>query len=341
MIDIAAYIGRLVREHELVIIPGLGGFLTNFHASAIHALSNRIEPPGRHIAFNTRLQENDGLLANHLQKKLDLSYKDALVLVETFAEFCKTELDNGQNISFENLGILSLNARGNIEFSPNLSINYADEYFGLPDIIAPRIQRKKQHEAVIQFHPHAKEKIKSHAPLIRKIAAIAIPFIFLSVFAYFSKDEIKNIYQQSASVFSFSSDSSNEISNEETLNIANDVKDKQADLPFETAKETVEEEPIVVVNVETDSEIVYNESPVVENGNFHIICGAFNNKDLADKLILQLDSEGFKSYLAGQNATGLYRVSASNFSNRLEAVEQLRWYQANRNKEAWLLVEEL
>ncbi|NOR88084.1 MAG: hypothetical protein GQ527_10775, partial [Bacteroidales bacterium] len=188
MIDIAAHIGRLVREHELVIIPGLGGFLTNFHPSAIHALSNRMEPPGRHIAFNTRLQENDGLLAHHLSKKLGLSYKDAINLAETFASFCKNELKEGHYISFEYLGVLSLNSHGKIEFSADLSINYDDSYFGLPDIIAPRIQRKKDYEPVIQIHPQAKEKIRTHAPLIRRIAAIALPLIMLSILAFFAKD---------------------------------------------------------------------------------------------------------------------------------------------------------
>lgn len=339
MIDIAAHIGKLVREHELVIIPGLGGFLTNFHTSAIHALSNKITPPGRHIAFNTLLKDNDGLLAHDLAKTAKLSYKDSMALVEIFAEFCKKELQNGNNISFENLGILSLNNGGNIEFSPNLTVNYADEYFALPDIIATQIQRRKNYEPVIQIHPATKEKIKKQGPMIRKIAAIAIPFIFLSVFGFYAKDSIKNIYQQSASVFSLPNDSTEKTDSEKQtlfVPIENDLllNDNNKETPTTNSEEDN-------INKETKAEIVLNETPLEVKGNYHIICGAFSNKDLADQLIIKLESEGFQAYLAGQNNIGLYRVSSSNFSNRDKAVEQLKWFQTHKNKDAWLLSEEM
>jgi hypothetical protein len=334
MIDIAAYIGKLVRTHELVIIPGLGGFLTNFHPSSIHALSNRIEPPGRHIAFNSQLKDNDGFLAHALSKKLELNYKDALTLVEAFTQSCLDELEDGHNVSFENLGILSLNATGNITFSPDLSINYADDYFGLPDIIAPRIIRDRQYEPVIQLNPKAKESLKSNARLIRKIAAVAIPFIFLGLFAFFAKDSIKNMYQQSAAVFSFNTvDKASP--NNGPAKVLEETEDK-------AAPEKVEEQTTSVDSAsEPKAEIIYDEAPSTAKGSFHIICGAFSHKNLAVKLVQQLNTEGFSAYIAGQNNGGLYRVSSANFSIRGQAVAQLRWYQANRNKNAWLLEEDL
>ena len=349
MIDIAAYIGKLVRTHELVIIPGLGGFLTNFHASNIHAFSNRIEPPGRHIAFNTLLKDNDGLLAHHLTKQTNLSYKDALNLVEIFAEFCKTELQNGNSISFQNLGILSLNKSKNIEFSPDLSINYADEYFGLPDIIAPQIQRNKDYEPVIQIHPQAKEKIRTIAPMLRRVAAIAIPLMILSIFVYFTRDQIKSAYQQSASVVSFQNNSqinstskpikAHTLPISETKKTITD-KDKTAKSNIETSiKPATISHP--ALNSGNNTEVICDEAPVSYQGNYHVICGAFSKKKLADRLINKLEKEGFKSYIAGQNSIGLYRVSLANFTDRSQAVKQLRWYQSNQNKNAWLLIEEL
>ncbi len=76
-------------------------------------------------------------------------------------------------------------------------------------------------------------------------------------------------------------------------------------------------------------------------GGYHVIGGAFSNKDLADKLIEKLKADGFEAYIAGQNNIGLYRVSTANFSSRKEAVEQLRWFQNNVNQTAWLLHEDL
>jgi len=330
MIDIAVHIGKLVREHELVIIPGLGGFLTNFHASTLHAISNKIEPPGRHIAFNSQLKDNDGFLAHSLSNNSSLSYKESLNLVETFADFCQEELTNGGQISFENLGLLSLNKSGHIEFSADLTVNYDDQYFGLPEIIAMPIQRHKKHEAVITLHPEAKKKIKSQAPIIRKIAAVALPFLLLSTLIWFVKEPIRNYYQQSASLVTLSSDSAIEESKSPTTN--QNLELNQA--ASETSPNVInKDQPIVIEN----SEIVLEEDIEIPNGPYHIITGAFGNKEFANQLLTKLEAEGFDCYIAGQNNSGLYRVSAANFSNHSKALEQLKWFQANKNNGAWLL----
>jgi len=330
MIDIAVHIGKLVREHELVIIPGLGGFLTNFHSSTVHALSHKMEPPGRHIAFNSQLKDNDGFLAHSISHITSFNYKEALNLVETFAEFCQVELKNGGQISFKNLGLLSLNRNGHIEFSADLSVNYDDHYFGLPEIIAMPIQRVKKHEAVITLHPETKKKIKNQAPLFRKIAAIALPFLLLSTLVWFVKDPISNYFQHSAGVLNLTQDSAAE----EALDL------KKAEEPSPLKVEEISE-PITANKEENRpseiTAIVIEEAPVITQGSYHIITGAFRHKEFADQLLSELEAEGFNCYIAGQNNSGLYRVSAANFNSRSKAIEQLKWFQTNKNQGAWLL----
>ena len=328
MIDIAAHIGKLVREHELVIIPGLGGFLTNFHSSIIHDFSNRIESPGRHIAFNARLKENDGLLANYFAQQGDVSYKEALQLVEVFAEFCKNELEIGNTISFENLGLLKHSQAGFIEFSPDLSHNYDDDYFGLPDILVSPIKRELVHTPVLQLHPKAKEKFKSTAVILRRVAAIAIPFFVLGFLAFLTKDKISDGFQQAASFIQFSNQGDDF-----------EVKEAEKTIDIVLENELISSDVSDIAIVSDNSEIVVDDIPMSTQGAFHLICGAFSNKELANKLTEQLKSEGFESYIAGQNQSGLYRVSSSNFLNKAEAMDQLQWFKANKNKSAWLLTE--
>jgi len=331
MIDIAAHIGELVRVNELVIIPGLGGFLTHFHSATVNAISKKIEAPGRHIAFNSQLKENDGFLAHSFAKKMGISYKEALQIVETFAQFCHREMKAGKQISFEKLGMLSMTPTGHIQFSADLSINYDDQYFGLPEIVAMPIVRNRHYEPVIQINPKAKESVKKLAPIYRRVAAVAVPLIALGLLAWFSKDHIKNFYQQSASIVNI--DSSHQ--KEETLKT-----------PPKTKVIAAEEiEPIKADKTNTENpepnEIIVQEKVENFSGNYHIIGGAFTNKDLADKLVKKLETDGFKAYIAGQNNIGLYRVSAGNFNNREKAVEQLRWFQSHVNSDAWLLKDEL
>ncbi|NPD85811.1 hypothetical protein HNS38_13640 [Lentimicrobium sp. L6] len=333
MMDLAAHIGNLVRENEMVIIPGLGAFLTNSYSSKVHAISYKVTPPGRHIAFNSKINDNDGFLAHSLVKKNQYNYKEALQLIETFADFCQTEIQDGGKISFENLGLLSMNRNGHIEFSPDLSVNYDDSYFGLPDIMAQPILRNRNHQPVITLHPEAKKKIKNSAPIIRRIAAIALPLMILSVLAWFIKEPIGNYFQQSASIISIETDSSVPADSETKTEEAK--QDNTADISKERVAIKIIEEAVLA-----EPEMIVNEQTQNIKGSFHIICGAFGEKKFADKLLSELETEGFEAYIAGQNKNGLYRISAANFSNRKKAVEQLKWFQANKNKSAWLLNEE-
>ena len=52
--DIAAHIGQLVLKQECVIIPGLGAFLTNYHAAEINPRQHHILPPTRKLVFNAQ-----------------------------------------------------------------------------------------------------------------------------------------------------------------------------------------------------------------------------------------------------------------------------------------------
>lgn len=331
MMDIAAHIGELVRVNELVIIPGLGGFLTHFHTAKVNAISKKIEAPGRHIAFNAQLKENDGFLAHSFAKKMGISYKEALQIVETFAQFCREEMKDGKQIAFEKLGMLSMTITGHIQFTADFSINYDDKYFGLPEIVAMPIVRNRHYEPVIQINTKAKESVKKLAPVYRKVAAVAIPLITLGLLAWFSKDHIQSFYQQSASI----------------VNMDSSIHHKKADKTPPKTKVLTSEEMGRKMVKETKSpesepkEMIVHEKIESIHGKYHIIGGAFTNKDLAEKLVNKLGDDGFNAYIAGQNNIGLYRVSAGNFESREKAIEQLRWFQSHVNAAAWLLKEDL
>lgn len=329
MMDLAKHIGALVRENELVIIPGLGGFLTQFHSAKVNAVSKKIESPGRHIAFNSQLKDNDGFLAHSFANKTGMSYKDALQIIEIFSQFCISEMKLGKHISFEKLGVLSMSTMGHIQFSADLSVNYDDHFFGLPDISAQPILRNRSYEPVVQINPQAKEKIRKMAPIYRKVAAVAVPFIALGLIAWFSKGHIKNYYQQSASIVNLDSNAQKE----------NNTPGKTKEI---SAEDVYSANTTELVSTETETQpIIVQENIESFNGKYHLIGGAFSNKELAEKLIKELESNGFKAYIAGQNNNGLYRVSAGNFSYHEKAVDQLRWYQKHVNSSAWLLTEEL
>lgn len=70
---------------------------------------------------------------------------------------------------------------------------------------------------------------------------------------------------------------------------------------------------------------------------YHIIAGAFREKENADKLIAQLRRKGYNAQFSGKTTSGLWRVSFEVLSSRSLAVERLVAIQSEENPQAWLL----
>jgi len=66
---IARYIGDLLYDYECVVIPGLGGFLTNDKPASIQPNTHYFHPPFKQVMFNAYLKTNDGLLVNYIARE--------------------------------------------------------------------------------------------------------------------------------------------------------------------------------------------------------------------------------------------------------------------------------
>ena len=138
---VAKYISDLLYEYECVVIPGLGGFISNEVPASIHDNNHSFNPPSKKIVFNPHLQINDGLLINHIAKHEDISYSDARIRLEQFVLKCKYALGKGKRINFYKIGHLFDNAEDKIEFDPDKSRNYYADSFGMSSFISPPVKR--------------------------------------------------------------------------------------------------------------------------------------------------------------------------------------------------------
>jgi len=136
-----AFISELLHQHECVIVPGLGGFLTNYSPARILPVQHVFVPPSKYIVFNASISHNDGILANHLSSINNISYRDSLVLISNWVNKQKTRLKSGHTWSLENIGILSLDHEGNLQFEPSNNINYLAESYGLTSFVFPPVKR--------------------------------------------------------------------------------------------------------------------------------------------------------------------------------------------------------
>ncbi len=155
---IARYIGDLLYDYECVVIPGLGGFLTNDKPASIQPNTHHFRPPYKQIMFNAYLKTNDGLLVNYIAREENIAYKEAKAQVDKFVYLCDQALKSGKRINFHKVGSLYLNKKGIIVFEQDHSVNYNADAFGLTSFVSPAVRRTSPEEKLREAVAPSTEK---------------------------------------------------------------------------------------------------------------------------------------------------------------------------------------
>lgn len=119
MINLSKHIEILLLEHDCVIVPKLGGFITN--QVEAHYGDNFFVPPYRTIGFNKNLLINDGLLVQSYMQVYDASYPDAYKQMEMDIDEMLQQLDLNGVFQFEGIGRIRKSVDGNITFESSES----------------------------------------------------------------------------------------------------------------------------------------------------------------------------------------------------------------------------
>lgn len=125
------HIEILLLDNDCVIVPGLGGFMAHYEQAHLDESDNTFIPPFRSIGFNQKLTLNDSLLVQSYVEAYDLSYPDALKRIEDEVRELRQRLDTEGSVTFNDLGVLSLNADGHLEFEPCEAGILTPELYGL------------------------------------------------------------------------------------------------------------------------------------------------------------------------------------------------------------------
>ena len=126
--SISKHINELLYNHNCVIVPGFGAFLTKNIAASRN--NDVFSPPKKTIAFNGMLKENDGLLANKISATDGVSYNAALKKIKKDVKTLVSSLNTGE-VEIKNIGILRLNDEKKIQFQPNQNVNFDSRSYGL------------------------------------------------------------------------------------------------------------------------------------------------------------------------------------------------------------------
>ena len=143
MNEIARHIENLLLEYKCVIVPHLGGFVTQYVSARYVEDEKLFLPPYRSVGFNPQLIVNDGLLVQSYMRVYDTSYTETIQMIEDAVFNLKTELQQNGCYELNGVGTLNLNIDGHYNFHPINSGILAPELFGLDAIPIQELKEKR------------------------------------------------------------------------------------------------------------------------------------------------------------------------------------------------------
>jgi cell division protein FtsN len=374
--NVSKYISALLKDYECVVLPGLGGFISNEQSATINRLTHEFKPPYHRLFFNTHLKTDDGLLLNHISKHEQITYSEARIVVDDYVAGVQLRLQNGETVALHNIGYLNLDAGQNISFDQDFTTNYNADSFGLTPFVSPPIKREaeeeedflgliiprqKKQEKPADRRPARKQKQeakkeKKYARRLPVVIALLALFVITVAWGLQQRDNFASY----ASLFPFSTGTPlyqpREVKNTKTSDLdkltqeltgsATSAVDEAPVVAEEAAEITVPEEkedaPAEITTSEATSPIVPDEQKVVPvpsatGKKYYIIAGSFGKESNAEKLVQQLKQQGFEATIADTNNNGMFRVAYASVGNLRLAKQQLQAIRQEENAEAWIL----
>lgn len=364
MATIAQRISELLFDYDCIIVPELGGFITNYKPAYIDEHLGVLYPPSKALGFNRQLINNDGLLANYIAREDLISFENACENIKSEVEICFEKLNEGKRVEFDKVGILYMDSENKIHFDPDDSINYLTSSFGLHKYYYPQLSESlkvvpAKNDAtkvepvtpVIQLDPLQKEDPNEivHIATARSsnfkywVAAALIPLLLYVGLVTWQSDFIndRTVHKTDFNPFKILKAKKYDVRQNSEFVL------KEVEVAPFVAPEKVEKLP-EELNENKEKILISSKLPfnIAEHGlyanteiaayRYHVINGCFSVKTNAEKQTNRLREKGFTAYIIDKKGK-LYRVSQGSFNNKQDALKLLRQARINENKDSWLL----
>ncbi len=285
--EINQYIRELLLLNDCVIIPEFGGFVANYKPATIE--NNQFFPPTKEIAFNNKLNSNDGLLINYISETEGVDYFSARQKLDSFVEETNLNLELNRNVYFEGVGYLHYDSRENLLFEPQLRQNLLVDSYGLQNFSHEKLYQRQMPKPAFKFEHQDAVPIIFQKRKLKKLL-VAIPLLIAMALI-----PIKN----------------------------NKVFLSKSDMGmWETF---IQSAPTVSVQTSEPTTAEYIANAAVQGPtkfNYYIIGGSFKSEENAGNYLQQLKEQGYN----GQNLgvfKGLHRIAMKGFANLEEAQKEL------------------
>ena len=307
---IEKHISALLYRYQCVMVPGFGAFITETVSARYNETSNTFVPPRKTILFNSLLQQNDGLLANHIALEEHISFDEALGLIREQVIQWKQALDKKETVYLKNIGELSLNADQKVLFEPVGSTNYLTSSFGLTAVNSTVVSRKENTPKVIAL-PNEKRR-----PRLQWLRYASVIVAAIGMYGSYSTYQEFEVYKEQ------------KLAVEKEVQNQLEQKLQQATFVLETPK--IVKEKIA----EATQADLKSEKP------FHIVAGAFRTEAKAQILTDQLKEKGYvNAKFLSKSKHHMRHVVYNSYATQEEARQDLRLIHDKVNKDAWIYIE--
>lgn len=315
------HIYDLLLDNDCVVVPGLGGFVCQYHPASIDHRKGIMTPPGRSVAFNKALQQNDGLLTQHISVTEAISYKLAEDKVREFVAECNQKLHQHGSLLLSGIGRLYMDDLRHIQFSPASELLPLEDAFGLLTVQVRPVTRLKDLISAPQEEP---AKVVSMIPetSIRQqkswpywIAA-SVAVVFLSATIWMNAQQ-PGVSQGLKAGFSF-------LQHEVMTNV---------DAPADNVEEAVESPRIIVSTPVAEAAPIVQ--PTADMHTFSIVVGAFKGPITAGRYAEELRGRGYESEVVDPGKKMWLKVVVHVKAE--DELTALRTIRSEVEPQAWLL----
>jgi len=352
-------ISDLLYEYECVVVPGFGGFVTNYKSAEMNG-SAVMYPPSRDLGFVDVLTVDDGVLVGRLTQKNGGSYQEALGDIEAFTHDCLKILNHREAIYVPKVGEIKADTSGNLQFQAE-NTNFLADAFGLPELHLTPLEKPKALEPIQAPVPapiiksETRNMAKSSFSLLNIIVLAGV--VMLGFMLWNRYQDRKNTTPDTEERIPISDDDREGYYDEpEDLGVIDtddealdpslrETTDTYIDDINETSEPvTIVDEPVIVVPRET---IVIEEAPPKKTTpapkrtysskkrRYTVVVGSFSNGDFANDMMQRCKRAGYEVETSWKG--GMKRVGVILYCPPNELNSRLKKVQNQFNQDAWVV----
>lgn len=315
----------------IISLPGLGSFYSELEPAQIAFGEKSIFPASRLVRFESVDSSDSGKFVQLLISDFGLTQSQALEFVKNQADQLIHLLGQNSSVLINGFGMLHLNARGSLEFTPEAGIQFHSDSFGLPRLHAETLRSAIRQEVsreipVIPLRPfdsteNTKAKGTSRkrsgirwAAVAAVVAALAVSTTSIWYLA------IQNPTSTSGTMEPIAQEAS-------ILSVSKNVDPVAAEpAPVETS--TLPKSDKLATGSAVSS---------ASKARYYVISGSFKQMEKSSSLQKRLILRGYDSRLLPNPERGITRVSLGQFSSKEAALTFIRQAQELFDEQLWIM----